>query len=216
MVLNSAVPSLFWGGAPGANQEVTWSFQLPASFASFWCSGPGVAAFMYFSMAACSAGAICGGPDGFASWPLAVPIDAAVRSSATAENLDGVMANLPWAGRIATGSSAFQQGLHRDAFQKLAVVLVQVDEGESQLARPAPDHLSLHQQRDPPLRDLDGEVDLRSGRDHLRDPDGQPARSHGAGGQGRQLVRREDVHLQLGRRPQMLAALGHPSRGPDV
>ena len=54
MVRYSAVPSLVCGGAPGAIQEVTFSFHLPAIFAIFWCSGPGAAAFMYFSINACS------------------------------------------------------------------------------------------------------------------------------------------------------------------
>src|ERR1700737_226163 len=56
MVRYSAVPSLCCGGAPGAIQALTFSFHLPTIFAIFWCSGPGVAAFMYFSMIARSSG----------------------------------------------------------------------------------------------------------------------------------------------------------------
>src|SRR5213082_1512399 len=58
MLRNSAVPLLVCGGAPGAIQAVTFRFHLPTIFAICWCSGPGVAAFMYLSIIACSSGLI--------------------------------------------------------------------------------------------------------------------------------------------------------------
>src|SRR6266436_9096542 len=97
MGLNSASASLFCGGAPGAIQELTWSFHLPASLASLWCSGPGVAALMYFSIIACSSAVgLC--PEALGSWALAAT-DAAARSSAAAEILDDVIGRPPLLGR---------------------------------------------------------------------------------------------------------------------
>src|SRR2546426_8794564 len=108
-VLNSAVPSLFCGGAPGANQDVNCSFHLPASFASLWCSGPGVAACMYFCIISCSAADICGGALVPASVPASIPAsvpascafasgaaDVAAVSSST--SFDGVMVTSPLGG----------------------------------------------------------------------------------------------------------------------
>src|SRR5712671_3749239 len=199
MVLNSAVASLFCGGAPGAIQEVTWSFHLPASLASLWCSGPGVAALMYFSIIACSSAVgLC--PEALGSWALAAR-DAAARTCAATGILDDIGEPPLWAAEDSLASSAFQERFHRDPFQELAIVLVQVDERQPQLSGPAPDHLALHQQRHLALGHLDREVDLRAGGDDLGDADGEAARPHGAGGQGRHLVRGEDVHLQLGRPP---------------
>src|SRR5712671_355918 len=176
MVLNSALASLFCGGAPGAIQEVTWSFHLPAILASFWCSGPGVAALMYFSIIACSS-AVGFCPEALGSWALAAT-EAAARSSAAAEILDDVIGEPPlWAAEDSLASSPFQERFHRDPFQELTVVLEQVDEGQAQLSRPAPHHLALHQQGHLALGHLDREVDLRAGRDHLGDADGDSPRA---------------------------------------
>src|ERR1700730_1699709 len=126
MDLHSAVPSLFCGGAPGANQEVTCSFHLPASFASFWCSGPGVAAFMYFSIIACSAadGWCCAALPGSCALAAATgsASAAAMANRATAAVLGDVIAasrsslvrrGLPSRGRRALGARQDSAGAGR-------------------------------------------------------------------------------------------------------
>src|SRR5712692_1747605 len=93
MGLNSAVASLFCGGAPGAIHMVTASFHLPAILAIFSCSGPGRAAFMYFSMIALSS--MAGSGCAFAFWAAssARAARAAVkaRHPAAAEIVESVM-----------------------------------------------------------------------------------------------------------------------------
>src|SRR6267143_6580852 len=166
MGVNSPVASLFSAGESGAGQDRIWRAHFPLSFASAPCSGPGVAALVCASMARSAADL----PP--ASCALADPTNAAsapaVERHATAAKLDDFMAILPWngcqpgseapgRGKIVLASTAFQQRLHRQAFQQLAVVLIQIDEGHAQLSGAAPDHLGLHQQRDLALRHPDGE-----------------------------------------------------------
>src|SRR5438067_13633266 len=111
MGLNSAVPSLFSGGAPGIIQAVVSIFHLPASFASFWCSGPGVAACMYFSIISCSAADIWGGALAPASGAMVlasaawVPASCALATGAanvaavsSSTSFDGVMLTSPLGG----------------------------------------------------------------------------------------------------------------------
>src|SRR3954468_11900332 len=103
--------------------------------------------------------------------------------------------------------------MHRDALEELAVVLRQVDEGQAELAGPAPDHLTLYEQGDLALRQADRQVDLCAGRNHFGDPDREPAGADRARGQRSELVGGEDVHVQLGGAAQVLPPLGDRTFG---
>src|SRR5216684_454815 len=106
MGLNSAVASLFCGGAPGAIHMVTASFHLPAILVIFSCSGPGVAAFMYFSMIAFSSMVEAGFAFAFAAGSSGRVAKAAVkaRHPAAAEIFESVMRASRVACRIERGS----------------------------------------------------------------------------------------------------------------
>src|SRR6266850_5070232 len=150
MGLNSPVASLFSAGASGAVQDRIWTVHFPWSFASARCSGPGVAALVCASMARWAAD-LAPASSAFSD-RMDVASAPAVERHATAAKLDDLMAILPWngvpgrprgRGKIVLASAAFQQRLHRQTFEELAVVLVQIDEGHAQLSGAAPDHLGL-------------------------------------------------------------------------